>query len=261
MRVDVLRPQLPDVGELAPDEERRRDRQPVAERLANAEDVGQVRRGPHDADPAEAAVDRVDDEQRAGGVAAAPQRLEERRGRHAGAAPPLHGLDDHRGRVGGQRAGVLPEGPPVNGARQPRRERSAEALESRRRQGQQPGAVIRAVEGDDPGPAGGEQRRAEGDLDGVLARDAEPRRPRQRLPQPHRRLRLGEVAERVRDGRPRERLGDARVAVAERGDAEAAREVEVLAALRVPDPAALGARPDHAPSRRGMNRLIVSAAM
>ena len=46
-------------------------------------------------------------------------------------------------------------------------------------------------------------------------------------------------------------LEDARVAVTERRDAEAAGEVEQLAPVRERDPAALGPRPDHrAPSRR-----------
>ena len=51
------------------------------------------------------------------------------------------------------------------------------------------------------------------------------------------------------DRLPCPRLGDQRVAVAERRDAEPAREVEVLAPLGVDDAAALGAGPDHRPLR------------
>ena len=46
-----------------------------------------------------------------------------------------------------------------------------------------------------------------------------------------------------------------------RRDAEAAREIEVLAAILVPDAAPLGPRPDHEePLRPGSRRLTVSAA-
>ena len=135
--------------------------------------------------------------------------------------------------------------------RQPRCERRAELLEAGRREREQPGAVVGAVERDDARPPGREQRRPERDLDRVLAGDAELRRPRQRLAQAHRHLRVGEVAERVHDLLLAPRLEDARVAVAERRDAEAAGQVEQLAPVGERDAAALGPRPDHfAPSRR-----------
>ena len=107
--------------------------------------------------------------------------------------------------------------------------------------------MVGAVERDDPGLAGREQRGAQRDLDRVLAGDAELRRPAEPLAEPDRHLRLGEVAERVRDRLRRHGGADLRIRVAERGDAEAAGEVEVLAPVRVPDAAALGPRPDHRP--------------
>ena len=52
------------------------------------------------------------------------------------------------------------------------------------------------------------------------------------------------------------------VAVAERGDAETAGEVEVLAAGVVPDAAAFGSSPDHLPfGLPPSRRAIVSEAM
>src|SRR4029078_12275031 len=80
-----------------------------AQRLADAEHVGDVRAGPELADPAEARVDRVDDEQGAGFVAAAAQRPQDSGGRDARAGAPLHGLDDRAGGAAGQRTRVLTE--------------------------------------------------------------------------------------------------------------------------------------------------------
>ena len=55
---------------------------------------------------------------------------------------------------------------------------------------------------------------------------------------------------------------DLRIAVPERGDPEAAGEVEVLPAVGVDDTAALSVSPDQAePLRRGTSRPSVSAAM
>jgi hypothetical protein len=173
----------------------------------------------------------------------------------------LHRLGDHAARVRGQLPRILPVRAPVDRAGQPRRERLAEPLEARRRQREQPGAVVRAAEGDDPGPPRREQRRPQRDLDRVLAADAELRRPGQPPAQRDRHLRLGEVAERVDDRLLRDRRHDAGIAMAERGDAEAGGEVDVLASLGVPDARALGARPDHRPLRRGCrSRPTVSAA-
>ena len=103
------------------------------------------------------------------------------RRRHARARASLHRLDDHARRVGGQRARILAVRAAVHRAREARLPRLAELLEARRREREQAGAVVRAVEGDDAGPAGGEQRGAQRDLDRVLARDAELRGPRQRV--------------------------------------------------------------------------------
>ena len=133
---------------------------------------------------------------------------------------------------------------------QPRRERLAEPLEARRRDREQPGAVIGAVERDDARPARREQRRPERDLDRVLARHAELRGPRQRLAQAHSHLGVGQIPEGVHDLLLAPRLEDARVAVAERRDPEPSRQVEQLAPVGERDAAALGARPDHRLSRR-----------
>jgi hypothetical protein len=128
-------------------------------------------------------------------------------------------------------------------------------LERRRGEREQARAVVGAVERHDSGPSGCEQRRSQRDLDRVLSRDAELGRPRERLAQPHRHLGVGKVAERVHDLLLAPRLEDARVAVAERGDAEAAGQVEQLAAVRERDAAAFGTAPDH-----GRKRPNVSAA-
>jgi hypothetical protein len=121
--------------------------------------------------------------------------------------------------------------------------------------------VISAVEGDDPRLAGREQRRPQSDLDRVFARDAELRRT-EALAQRRGHRCVGEVAERVHDGLRGPGRRDQPISMAQRRDAEAAREVEVLAAILVPDAAPLGPRPDHEePLRPGSRRLTVSAAM
>jgi hypothetical protein len=112
-----------------------------------------------------------------------------------------------------------------------------------------------------PAAPGREDGGAERDLDGVLAGDAELARP-EPLAQPRRHLRLGEITQRVHHLLLRDRREHPRVPVAERRDAEAARQVEVLATVGVDDAAALGLGPDHAAVRLpGTNRPIVSAAM
>ena len=52
VRVDVLRPELPDVFEAVAVKQRRRERQPAAERLADAEHVRDLLARPHVADAA-----------------------------------------------------------------------------------------------------------------------------------------------------------------------------------------------------------------
>jgi hypothetical protein len=138
-------------------------------------------------------------------------------------------------------------------------------LEACRCKRQQAGAVVGALEGDDAGLAGDDEGRPERDLDRVLARDAEQRvaaGSRQPLLEGSRDVGLGEIAERVHAavGLRRDRLADLGVAVAESRDTEAAREVEVLAAVVVDDPAALRLRPPHAAFRPGRSRLSVSKA-
>jgi hypothetical protein len=157
----------------------------------------------------------------------------------------LHRLDDHAGGVVGQRPRILAVCPPVNWAGQPGGKRLAKALEAGGREREQAGAVICAVEGDDAGTAGGEVSRSQRDLDRVLASDAELGRPREPAAELPRDLRVGEIAQRMRDGRRRDGRHDPRVPVAERRDPEAAGEVEVLAPLLVPDAAALRSGPDH----------------
>jgi hypothetical protein len=164
--------------------------------------------------------------------------------RNTGAAAALHRLDDHDAGVRRQLAGVLAIAASVHGPGQPGGERLAEAFDPRRRQRKQSGAVVGALECDDARLSRREQGSAEGDLDGVLAGDAQLGGPRQRLPQALRRLRLGEVAERVHHWSLRDRLPNPRIAVTEHGDSETARQVDVLAAVLVPDATAFGTRPD-----------------
>ena len=104
--------------------------------------------------------------------------------------------------------------------------------------------MVCAVEGDDPGFARGEQRGAQCDLHSVLSRHAELRRPRQRISKPTRDVGLGEIAERMRDGCRGDCLHHPRVAMTQRRDAEAGREVDVLAPVLVPDAASLRSGPD-----------------
>ncbi len=149
----------------------------------------------------------------------------------------------------------------MHGSRQPRRKRLAEALEPGRGEGQQTRAMVRAVERDDSRLAGREQCGAQGDLDGVLAGDAELRGPGERVAEPLSHFCLCQVAERMNDRGVVDRLDDARIAMPERRDAEAPGQVDELAPVRVPDAAALGPGPDQAPLRRPIRRPSVSAAM
>src|SRR5581483_567827 len=254
--VDVCRPELPQLLEPLAVEERRREREAAAERLADADDVRELRSRPRLADPPEAGVDRVDDEERTGLVAALAQTRQECVGGHPRAGPSLHRLDDDAGGVARQRPGILAVGVAMHRARQP----SAEGLAGGG-EGEQAGAVVGALEGDDSRAAGGEMGRPEGDLDRVLAGDAELRRTRQRATEALRHLRLGEVAERVDDRLLAPRGEDPRVAVAERGHAEAAGEVEQLATVRERHTAPFRVRPDHErPSTRPtVARAIVPA--
>ena len=132
VRVDVLGAELPHLLETVAIEERRRERQAAAERLADAEHVRDFLAGPHLADPAEPREDRVDDEQRPRLVAAAAKRLEEAVRRDARPGSALHRLDDHAAGVLGQRSGILAVRAPVHRPGQPRRERLAELLEAGR---------------------------------------------------------------------------------------------------------------------------------
>jgi hypothetical protein len=261
--VDVFRAELPHLRETLLHEQRRRQRQPAAERLADADDVRDLLARPQLAGPPEAGVDRVDDEQGARLVAPPAQRRQKRRRWHPRTRATLDRLDDHTSRLRRQRPRIGTEGTPLNRPREPSRKRRAETLEAGRRECEQPRAVVGAVERDDHRAPGSEQRRAERDLDGVLACDAELRRPRQPPPQPCGRLGIREIAERVRHRRGGDRLHHARVSVPERGDAEAAGEVEVLAPVLVPDAAAFRSSPDQAPLRRtpGTRRPSVSTAM
>ena len=121
--------------------------------------------------------------------------------------------------------------------------------------------MVGAREADDPGPTRVQQRSPKRDLDRVLAGDAELRRVRQTRAQLRGHRRVGEVAERVDHRLCAPRLEDPRAPVPERGDAEAAGEVEVLVAVGVDDAAPLRSGPDHdEPFRRGLNRPSVSAA-
>src|SRR5262249_36167688 len=124
------------------------------------------------------------------------------------------------------------------------------------------GPVIGAVERDDSRAPGREQRGSKRDLDRVLARHAELRPPRQTRPKLRGHLRVREIAERVRDRSRGDRVHHARIAMAERGDADAAGEVDAPPPVLAPDARALCPRPDHPPLRKpGTKRPNVSAAM
>jgi REP element-mobilizing transposase RayT len=251
VRVDVFGPEIPQHLELPPNEQRRGERQAAAERLPRAEHVGKLRRAPEDTGPPEPAENLVADQERTGVVAALAEPLEVARRRHTATRPALHRLDDHATSVARPRPGILPVRMPVHGPGKPRREGLTEPLEARRGERQQPGPVVGAVEGHDSGLSRRQKHRPKRDLDCVLTGHAQLRRPRQRTPQGDGHLRVAEIPERVHDGLPRPRLHDPWVPVAQGGDAEAAGEVDVLAALRVDDPAPFGARPDHVSGRYG----------
>jgi hypothetical protein len=110
--------------------------------------------------------------------------------------------------------------------------------------------VIRAREGDDPGPTGHEESRPERYLDGILPCHAEHHLatsfadPRSELACD---IGLGQVAERMdaAGGLLLDRALDVRVPMAEGGDAEPPGEVDVLPAARVDDAATFGLGPDH----------------
>ena len=72
-------------------------------------------------------------------------------------------------------------------------------------------------------------------------------------------LGIRKIAERMHDFLLTPRFEDARVAVSERGDAEAAREVEKLAPVVERDAAALGLRPDHDEPRRRTRPAVAFA--
>jgi hypothetical protein len=121
--------------------------------------------------------------------------------------------------------------------------------------------VISTLEGDDPRLPGDQQARPKRDLDRVLPGNGKEYRVTA-LPEPPAQLGgdvgLGEVAERVDAplGLFADCGQDVRIPMSEGGDSEASGEIDVLAAVRVDDPAALRLRPDH-----GFNRLSVSTAM
>src|SRR5689334_21051715 len=245
VRVDVFRAEVPEPREAVAQEERRAQRQAAAERLADAEDVGDLGARPERADASEPGVDRVDDKERARRVAPRAQRRQESVRRHPRAGAALHGLHDHAGGPRGELARILAERETVHGPREPVAPRLLELRKVGRREREQSGAVVGAVERDDAVPARREPRGAERDLDRVLPRHTELRRPGQRVAQAHGHLGVGEVAERVDDRLRPPRLEDARIAMAERGDAEAAGQVEQLAAVGERDATAFRPRPDH----------------
>jgi hypothetical protein len=174
----------------------------------------------------------------------------------------LNGLDDDNAGVFGQRTRILAVRASIHRFRQPPRERLAEPLEPGGSEREQAGAVIRAVERDEPRPAGRKQCGAQRNLDRILTGDAELRGPRERLAEPLGDLRLGQVAERMNDGRRCDRFRDPRIPMAERRHSEAAGQVDELVPVRVPDAAAFGLGPElQALLRRPTKRPSVSAAM
>ncbi len=105
--------------------------------------------------------------------------------------------------------------------------------------------MIGALEGHDTGLARCQKRRPERNLHRVLAAQAELGRARQRVPQADGRLGLGQIAQRVHHPLLADRRHHAGIAMPQRRDAEAGREIEVLAPLAVGDAATPGTRPDH----------------
>ena len=261
VRVQIFRAEVPHLLELRTHEECGRERQPTAQRLANTDDVRNVGARPHLADATQAGEDRVHDEQGTCVVAPFAQPRQELVRRDARTRTPLNGLDYDDSCIFGQRARVFAIRASMHRSRQPGGERIAKAFQTRRGEGEQAGAVVRAVERDDARLAGREQRRAQCDLDRVLTRDSKLRRPRQRLTELLGDLRLRQVAERMNDRSRGDRLQHVWIPMAQRRDTEAAGQVDVLASDRVPDAAAFGPRPDQVPLRRPMSRPSVSVAM
>src|SRR5439155_5273711 len=107
VRVDVYVAQLPDPLELVAVEERGRDRQAVAERLADHEHVGELGPGPELSRAAEPSVDRVDTQERAPSRATAAEDSPEVGRRQLCAASRLHPLDEPTAAALGPRTGGL----------------------------------------------------------------------------------------------------------------------------------------------------------
>ena len=161
-----------------------------------------------------------------------------------------------------QRARILAEPAAVHRPGEPGPKRQAKGVDRGGREGEQAGPVVRAFEGEDPRLARRKQGGAKRDLDRVLPRHPELRRPGQALAEVHGHLSVGQIAERVHDRLSAPGLEDLRIPVPERGNPEAAGEIEVLPAVGVDDTTALGLSPDQAePLRRGTSRPRVSAAM
>ena len=149
MRQDVLRTEIPDAFEVWTDEERRRERQAAAERLADADDVRHLLAGPQLADPAEPGVDRVDDEQRAGVVTPPSQRLEPPSGGTRAPARPCTGSAITQPVSPGSGPGSSPKASGGRGqAATPRTAHGSARTPSPRAPAAR--SVVRAVERDDP---------------------------------------------------------------------------------------------------------------
>ena len=274
----AVRAATPALAELAPGHDRRQ-REPVGDRLGHAHDVGddpRVLERPHLARPAVARLHLVGDQQDPVLVAQRAQRAHERDRRRVVAALALDRLDEDRGdlrggddrgqqrpqdrearRRGGRLVAVeLGVGGRVRREVDARQERLVagpvvEAGRRHARRTERP-AVERAAERDDPGPA----RDPAGELERAVDRL------RARVEEQDRVERVGERAGEhpgQLDGRLREadRVdgtrqpvdlgvdggGDPGMGVAQRGDRDPVREVEVLPPGRVVQPVADAVRP------------------
>jgi hypothetical protein len=209
---------------------------------------------------AEPRIDLVDDQQPSPCIAEPAQRGEEAARRHAFAAAALDRLDDHgadlRAADGGRAQDVVDVAESRKGGcvREPRCERRAKIVAVGGVECAEREAVVGAFERDDARTSRRERRGLERHLDGVAARRSEhgARRPaareapRQRFEQLDLHRRRVDVAHPVQQsvGLVGDRADDARVGVADVGDAERRAEVDIAVVVDVPDVRALRALPE-----------------
>jgi ParB family chromosome partitioning protein len=213
----------------------------------------------------QAALDLVEDERRAGLVAALASGHEQVVVQHPHAALALHGLQEDRGGAlvdrGAQRVGARRHGPEAGDERG---ERGLLGLLRRGAQRAVRAPVEGAVDRDDVAALAGLAGALDRGLDRLGAavgeEDAPAERPRaEPLGQAGHRLGVEEVADVEQPARLLAHGGDdGRVAVPDARHADAGEEVEVLVAVRVPQPRALAAvERDRVPRVRRHERRAV----